>query len=182
RFPNLRSLTACCVCLEPRPLPSTGVTRLHRYHGPLRHPTPPGLSLAGVRLIIPDHAMGLPVLVRFPCVHAAATTPVQRLGVLCAHLTQPYQPSPKGSSGRPAHRPFRGLLGVHSRCGLHTRAVTNSVTVIRRLQTLRHLHACSGRFRLERSPGGACTRWKRAALSRRTWKPDVRHCCLWVSS
>src|SRR5712691_12690339 len=42
------------------------------------------------------------------------------------------------------------------------------VTVIRRLQTLRHLHACSGRFRLERSPGGACTRWKSAALSRRT--------------
>ena len=39
-------------------------------------------------------------------------------------------------------------------------------------QTLRHLHACSGRFRLERSPGGACTRWKRAALSRRTWLPD----------
>jgi hypothetical protein len=25
---------------------------------------------------------------------------------------------------RPAHRPFRGLLGVHSRYGLHTRAVT----------------------------------------------------------
>ena len=41
-----------------------------------------------------------------------------------AHSTQPYQPSPKGLSGRPAHRPFRGLLGVHSRYGLHTRAVT----------------------------------------------------------
>jgi hypothetical protein len=27
-------------------------------------------------------------------------------------------------SGRPAHRPLRGLLGVHSRYGLHTRAVT----------------------------------------------------------
>ena len=39
-------------------------------------------------------------------------------------FTQPYQPSPKGLSGRPVHRPFRGLLGVHSRCGLHTRAVT----------------------------------------------------------
>ena len=64
---------------------------------------------------------------------------------------------------------------THSRCGLHTRAVTKTVTVIRRLQTLRHLHACSGRFRLERSPGGACTRWKRAALSRRTWKTDLRH-------
>src|SRR5207253_6003115 len=39
-------------------------------------------------------------------------------------FTQPYQPSPKGLSGRPAHCPFRGLLGVHSRYGLHTRAVT----------------------------------------------------------
>src|ERR1700730_4349892 len=35
-----------------------------------------------------------------------------------------------------------------------------SVTVIRRLQTFRLLHACSGCFRLEPSPGGACTRWK----------------------
>jgi hypothetical protein len=61
------------------------------------------------------------------------------------------------------------LLGVYSRCGLHTRAVTKTVTVIRRLQTFRLLHACSGCFRLERSPGGVCTRWKSAALSRRTW-------------
>jgi hypothetical protein len=44
------------------------------------------------------------------------------------------------------------------------------VTAIRRLQTLRLLHVCSGRFRLERSPGGACTHWKSAALSRRTWE------------
>jgi hypothetical protein len=29
-------------------------------------------------------------------------------------------------SGRPAHRPFRGLLGVQSRDGLHTRAVAKS--------------------------------------------------------
>jgi hypothetical protein len=36
---------------------------------------------------------------------------------------QPCQLSPKGSSGRPAHRPFQGLLGVHSRYGLHTCAV-----------------------------------------------------------
>src|SRR5205823_8168488 len=61
---------------------------------------------------------------RFPCVHAVATTPAQRLGVLLRSFTQPYQPSPKGLSGRPAHRPFRGLLGVYSRYGLHTRAVT----------------------------------------------------------
>jgi len=49
---------------------------------------------------------------------------VQQLGVFLARLTQPYQPSPIPLSGRPAHRPFRGLLGVHSRCGLHTRVVT----------------------------------------------------------
>jgi hypothetical protein len=47
-------------------------------------------------------------------------------GVILAHLTRPYQPSPIRRSGRPAHRPFRDLLGVHSRCGLHTRAVTKS--------------------------------------------------------
>src|ERR1700680_4807770 len=41
-----------------------------------------------------------------------------------AHFTQPYQPSPIWPSGRPAHCPFRGLLGVHSRYGLHTRAGT----------------------------------------------------------
>src|SRR6516162_3243568 len=60
--PISRSLTACCVGLELRPLPSTSITRLHRYYWPLRHPSAPGLSLTGVRLIIPDHAVGLPVL------------------------------------------------------------------------------------------------------------------------
>jgi hypothetical protein len=67
---------------------------------------------------------GLPCCVCFPCVHAVATTPAQRLGSLLRSSTQPYQPSPKGLSGRPAHRHFRGLHGVHSRYGLHTRAVT----------------------------------------------------------
>ena len=56
------SVTTSCVCLELRPLPSPGVTRLQRYYEPLRHPSAPGLSLTGVRLIIPDHAVGLPVL------------------------------------------------------------------------------------------------------------------------
>jgi hypothetical protein len=62
--------------------------------------------------------------VRFPCVHAAATTPVQRMGVVFARIAQPCQPSPVPRPDRPAHRPFRGLLSVHSRCGLHTRTVT----------------------------------------------------------
>ena len=33
-------------------------------------------------------------------------------------------------------------------------------TLTRRLQTFRHLHACSGCFRLERLPGGIRTHWK----------------------
>ena len=56
------SFATSCVCLELRPLPSTGVTRFPRYYEPLRHPRAPGLSLTGVRLVIPDHALGLPVL------------------------------------------------------------------------------------------------------------------------
>src|SRR5690606_5890511 len=61
-FPISRSLLACCVGLELRPLPSTAITRLHQYCEPLRHPNAPSLSLAGVLLIIADHALGLPVL------------------------------------------------------------------------------------------------------------------------
>ena len=41
-------------------------------------------------------------------------------------------------------------------------------TLYRRLQPFRHLHDCSGCFRLERSPGGTCTHWKSATLPRRT--------------
>src|SRR5271170_4968095 len=107
--PISMSFATFCVCLELRPLPSTRVTRFPRYYEPLRHPRAPGLSLAGVRLVLSSLTTpwGFPCCARFPCVRAAATTPVQRLGVVVAHLAQPYQPSPKTSSGRPAHRPFR---------------------------------------------------------------------------
>jgi hypothetical protein len=46
------SFATFCVCLELRPLPSTGVTRFPRYYEPLRHPKAPGLSLTGVRLVL----------------------------------------------------------------------------------------------------------------------------------
>src|SRR5271156_3608646 len=45
------SVVASCVRLQLRPLPSTGVTRLLRYYGPLRHPRRPGRSLASCQLI-----------------------------------------------------------------------------------------------------------------------------------
>lgn len=89
-------------------------------------------------------------------------------------LARLYQPSPKWVSGRPAHRPFRGLLSVHSRCGLHTRTVTY-VTVIRGLQTFRHLHACPGCFRLEQLAGWVLHPLESAAFARRTPYPVVPH-------
>ena len=77
----------------------------------------------------------------------------------CIHrsLPQPCQPSPHGLTGRPVHRPFRGLLSVHSRYCLHTRQVTKCDPLHQRLQPLRYLHDCSDCFRPERLPGGACT-------------------------
>jgi hypothetical protein len=68
---------------------------------------------------------GFPCCVRFPSVHAAATTPARRLNVSLRSFHSDAS-VPIGLSGRPAHCRFRGLLGVHSRCGLPTRAFTNS--------------------------------------------------------
>ena len=126
-FPISRSFTTYCVCLELRSLPSTGVTRLPRYYEPLRHPRAPSLSLTGFRLVIADHALGLPVFRALSLCTCRRHYPGAAAGRIASLMfIQPYQPSPIGLSGRPAHCPFRGLLGVHSRCGLHTRAVTNS--------------------------------------------------------
>jgi len=65
-------------------------------------------------------------------------------------FSQPYQPSPEWLPGRPARCPFRGLLGVHSHYGLHTRGIAYSDPLHRRLQPLRYLHDCSDCFRPER--------------------------------
>src|SRR6516164_6885884 len=83
-----RSFPTYCVRLELRPLPSTGVTQLQRCYEPLRHPKAPGLSLAGFQLVVAlTTPWGFPCCVRFPCVHAVATTPAQRLGVLLRSFT-----------------------------------------------------------------------------------------------
>src|SRR6516225_9780599 len=52
--------TLMTICLSSTM--TCSITRLQRYYEPLRHPSAPGLSLTSVRLIIPDHAVGLPVL------------------------------------------------------------------------------------------------------------------------
>src|SRR4029079_7015554 len=51
-WPISRYLTTSRARLGLMSLSPTGVTRLHRYYEPLRHPRAPSLSLAGVRLAI----------------------------------------------------------------------------------------------------------------------------------
>src|SRR5215475_9125879 len=101
--PISRSLTTSCVGLELGLLPSPGITRLQRYYGPLRHPSAPGLSLAGVRLIISDHTLGLPVLRALS------------LCTCCRH----YPGAATGRIPRSSHPAVSAFPGRGRRVGLH---------------------------------------------------------------
>src|SRR6201998_4108092 len=167
------SLSTSCVGLELRPLPSPSITRLQRYYWPLRHPSAPGLSLTGVRLIIPDHALGLPVL---------------RALSLCTCCRQ-YPGAAAGRNPRSSHPAVAAFpdSAVGSACtSTFSRLARRSlalrpahsrghqvVTAIRRLQPFRYLHDCSDCFRRERIAGGALHPLESAALSRRTPIPDA---------
>ena len=48
---------------------------LSAHYKPLRHPMPPGPSLAGLRLVIADHVMGLPVLRALSLVYMPSPIP-----------------------------------------------------------------------------------------------------------
>ena len=75
-----------------------------------------------------------------------------------------YTPASQGRSSstradmRPAHISWRRTSRCH-RISRHA---------FRRLQRFCYLHRCSGCFRREQLPGGACAHWKSAASSRRT--------------
>lgn len=96
-----------------------------RRSGPVNTSINPCLLFAGVRLVIPDHAEGLPVLRMLSLCTCCCRYPGTATGRPACSFARSYRPSPIGLSDWPAHRPFRGWLGVHSRYGLHTRAVTN---------------------------------------------------------
>jgi hypothetical protein len=164
--------------LELRPLPSTGITRLQRYYKPLRHPTAPGLSLAGVRLIIPDHALGLPVL-RALSLYACCRHYPGAAARSTASLIQPSRVSLPRYGSRVGLR-----IDLFEACSAFTRVTACTLALspyfvtrfTRRLQPCRYLHSCSGASGWSGLPGGACTHWKSAALSRRTPEADVRVC------
>ena len=161
--PISRSFTTCCVCLELRSLPSTGITRLQRYYKPLRHPKAPGLSLPGVRLVIADHASGLPVLRTLSLCTCCRHYP----GAAAGRTLRSASPS-RISLPRKGHRV--GLrIGIFEACLAFTRVTACTLALSPYIVTrypkasatsLLYLHDCSGCFRLERSPGGTYTHWK----------------------
>src|SRR5579862_2408541 len=64
--PIPRSFVASCVSLQLRPLPSPGITRVHRSYGPLRHPRRSGLPLTSCQLIPTITVVGFPCCVWSP--------------------------------------------------------------------------------------------------------------------
>jgi hypothetical protein len=163
-LPNLLSFATYCVGLELRPLPSAGVTRFPRYYEPLRHPRAPGRSSRTSSWSSLTTPRGFPCCVRFPCVHAIATTPARRLEMLLGSFSPIVSAFPEWVIGsarattfsriaqrslalRPAHSP------VHLREPCiegFSHFVTSMTSPIA--------------FRLELLPGGAFTHWKTPPL------------------
>ena len=131
-MPISRLSAACCVDLELRPLPSTGVTRRPRYYGPIRHPRRPGLSLTGVRLrVTRPHRLGFPVLRWISMYrHAVVITPVARwvgslvgrciptVSLLASGFGLPH-PSARSAHTLVVSRPARRSLALRPACSPH---------------------------------------------------------------
>src|SRR5215469_11638908 len=158
------SLAACCVVLELRPLCSAGITRLHRYYGPLRHPTRPSLSLAGVSLAVTRrHRWG------FPCCYWSPSTcmpsPLPRWDRRVLSLVLLAFSAKKRCALRRRPSPIFWRVGSHvalfgacstftSRYGLRGSRNRQGDPFHRRLRRFRYLHRRSDCFRLERPVAG----------------------------
>src|SRR5271167_1069289 len=167
--PISRSFTTYCVCLELRSLPSTGVTRLQRYCEPLRHPKAPSLSLAGVRLVIADHAMGLPVLLTLSlctcCRHYPGAAVGRRLRsshpAVSAFPERVVGSACTSAFSRLARRSL-ALRPAHSRRHLYVTCYTEGFS---HFVTSMTAPVASG---WSVSPGGTCTHWKAPPVTAHT--------------
>jgi len=158
--PISTSLTTYCVCLELRPLPSTGVTRLRQYYGRLRHPMTPGLSVTGHQLVVPDHTRGVPVLRAHSLCTCCRHYPGAATGGTTSLIRPVISAFPERVVGSACASPFRGLLSLHSRYGPLTRAATISWHAYPKASDISSPPCLLRCFRLERFPGGPRTHWK----------------------
>ena len=143
---------------ELRPLRSTGITRLRRYCGPLRHPERPGHLLTEFQLEVPRlPRRGFPCCVRSPC--AGMPSPLPRRNRCAFSLILP-------SDGSLPSVPKVGFrISIFEACSAFTHvtacrfARSPSDPLHRRLRRLRYLHHRSDCYWLERElPGGTFTR------------------------
>ncbi len=114
----------------------------------------PEPSLTGVRLAIPDHAIGLPVLRALSlctCCRQYPGTATDGTSLLIPSVVSAF---PRRAAGSACASSFSRLIQrslalrpAHSRCH------QNLWPAIRRLQPFRYLHDCSGCFRLEHFAG-----------------------------
>ena len=103
-----------------RPLPSAGITRFRGIAG-LSATLPARPALAGFRLTRARHRQGFPCCYRLPLPCVPPSLPRRSRPVRASLASRPVAAFPVIRAGRPPHRPFRGLLNVHSRCGPHGR-------------------------------------------------------------
>ena len=131
-----------CPCLLSAPLPAQGpfprraLPRVPGTTGPSAtlpaRPAPRGVPVAACTA-----PAGLPVLLRLPSsMHADATTPAETSR--CSRRSLPGWPAafPLTQEGRLPRHPSRGLLGVHSRSGLHGRQAAQRGPLARVLQSM----------------------------------------------
>ena len=125
---------------------------LRQYYGPLRHPKAPGLSLMGRRLMIPRHAMGLPVLRALSLCTCLSPLPRHRdWGVNFARFPSRISLPRIGDRVGQCIVLFEACSAFTSHYGPYTCSITLRDPLHQRLQPVRYLPDCSDCFRPERS-------------------------------
>jgi hypothetical protein len=105
--PGQRGVTPAFGYSAPHPsAEGTSTPMIHAlpsaHYEPLRHPRAPGLSLTGVRLGIPAHALGLPVLLAFSLCTCCRHYPGAAAGALRRSFLPAVSAFPEKRAGRPA--------------------------------------------------------------------------------
>src|SRR5262249_19851286 len=96
--------------------------------------------------------------VRFPCVHAAANTPAERLNVSLRSFHPDVSVFPIGLSGRPAHCPDCSAFTRVGACTLALSPIRDTlIESFSHFVTSMTVPIASGGERLS---GGICTHWK----------------------
>ena len=98
-----------CAALEPRPLPSTGVTRLPGTAGLSATLTGPTLPSRAVGWRVPRHRQGFPCCAHSPLQRMPPPIPRRNRPVLASLASRPLAAFPVWQAGRLPHHRFRGL-------------------------------------------------------------------------